>query len=138
MTPTLREELDRKVYDTADWLVNGLDKGRFTNEQFSMGMNTLFSTVAGLANEDFIHIVTEAQKQCAYVNVEVKRHFHSPDSDEIRTARWVPGEAKLMVTLRTCGEVTYGKSVEYASPAGARDMLDKFSDAMLKKGWYEL
>lgn len=62
--PTLQEELDRKVHETLTWLIHGLEIGRITKTEFSTSIDALFMAVSGLVENDFIQIITEAQKMC--------------------------------------------------------------------------
>lgn len=62
--PTLREELDRKVFATLEHLFHQVKTKRITVEQFSFGIDTLFMAVSGLVDDDFIQIITEASRLC--------------------------------------------------------------------------
>lgn len=136
--PTLREELDRKVFETIEWLVVGLDKARFTPEQFSMGMNTLFMTVSGIADKDFIGIVTEAQKECEDVKPHIKRSFHAPDEAEIVSIHWNVNSDRIVITKRSFGLAHGGTIKDFDTAKEARAFVDKFAALMLTKGWVEL
>lgn len=137
--PTLRDELDRKVFETIEWLVVGLDKARFTPEQFSMGMNTLFMAVSGIADEAFIGIVTESQKECEDVKPHIKRLFHAPKEEpEIMSVHWNVG-SDCVVINRLSYEMVYGsKTWDLHTAKKARAFVDKFAALMLTKGWIEL
>lgn len=135
---SLRHELNRKVFETVEWLVVGLDKARFTPEQFSMGMNTLFMAVSGIADEDFISIVTESQKECEDVRPHIKRSFHAPDEAEINSIRWNVGSDRI-VTFRLSFGLAHGGIVkDFDTAKEARAFVDKFATLMLSKGWVEL
>jgi hypothetical protein len=144
--PTLREELDRKVYETLEWLIVGHEKGRLTKEQVSMGMNVLFMAVSGLVDGDFIHIITEAQNEFQANKSVVKRHFHAPEANATMTFSWVVGESNVVVTVVTKREfdletgVAIKRSVvrDCDDATKARAYLEECSNGLLKKGWIEL
>jgi hypothetical protein len=62
--PSIQDELSRKVHETLEWLLVGVERGRITKEQCSFGLDTLFMAVSGLVDKDFIKIITEAQAMC--------------------------------------------------------------------------
>jgi hypothetical protein len=146
--PTLREELDRKVYETLEWLIVGHEKGRLTKEQVSMGMDVLFMAVSGLVDGDFIHIITEAQNEFQTNKSVVKRHFHAPEANATMTFSWVVGESNVVVTVVTKREfdletetgVVIKRSVvrDCDNAAKARAYLEERSNELLKNGWIEL
>ena len=70
--PTLREELDRKVFATLEHLFHQMKTERITMEQFSFGIDTLFMAVSGLVDKDFINIITEAGRLCEAHQAGVK------------------------------------------------------------------
>jgi hypothetical protein len=141
--PTLREELDRKVYETLEWLIVGHEKGRLTKEQVSMSMDVLFMAVSGLVDGDFIHIITEAQNEFQTNKSVVKRHFHAPEANATITFSWVVGESNVVVTKREFGletGVAIKRSVvrDCDDAAKARAYLEERSNELLKRGWIEL
>ncbi|MFT4064349.1 hypothetical protein [Paraburkholderia sp.] len=87
--PTLQEELDRKAFETLEYLTWSVDQGRITAEQFSTGVDVLFMTVSGLLKKDFIDLVTEAQKLCPSEPATLKRSF--TDGAALMTVTWVVG-----------------------------------------------
>jgi hypothetical protein len=144
--PTLREELDRKVYETLEWLIVGHEKGRLTKEQVSMGMDVLFMAVSGLVDGDFIRIITEAQNEFQTNKSVVKRHFHAPEANATMTFSWVVGESNVVVTVVTKREfgletgVVIKRSVvrDCDDAAKTRAYLEERSNELLKRGWIEL
>src|SRR3569832_1870617 len=52
--PTIREELDRKAFETIDWLITSYDKGKLTEPQFHSGLNALFMATSGLVDADVV------------------------------------------------------------------------------------
>lgn len=136
--PTTREELNRKTFETIEWLFVGLDKGRLTEEQFSVAVDALFMAVSGLVDKEFIGLVTAAQEQCEGVKTVVKRHFHAPAGDELLSLTWKPGEDNVYMTKRVCGMAVSGVIKSFDDAKAAASYLKEVGVAMGKKGWIEL
>ena len=135
--PSLQDELNDKAFTTMDWLVQGFEHGKLTERDFSIGVDTLFSTVAGLVDKDFLRVVTEAQEMCADRYV-VKRLFHSPDAPEILSFNWTPGEDTVTIVKKESGMAVSGKVKEFETSKEARDFMEKTALTMEKRGWLEL
>jgi hypothetical protein len=81
---SVKDELDRKTTETIEWLLTGYDRGSLSAEQLSMGADVLFMTVSGLADKDFIHIITEIQMMIEKDKRELEdivKQSESEDSD---------------------------------------------------------
>ena len=136
--PTLKDELDRKVFETIEYLTGAAHKGRMTKAQVSASLDTLFMTVSGLVDNDFINIITEAQTVVGGDKSVVKRHFALPSSGIIQTVSWVPGTEKIVFCRREGGFATGGTVKDYDSVAIAAKAFYASGDVMEKKGWVEL
>jgi hypothetical protein len=136
--PTLREELDRKVFETIEYLIAGVKKGRMTKDQASASLDTLFMAVSGLVDNDFINIITEAQNFVGGGQSVVKKHFYNPADGEILTLSWSPGQSKITTCRRTEGLATGGSIKDYDSVADAADIFNGCSPNFERKGWIEL
>lgn len=136
--PTVGEELNRKTFETMEWLFTGVEKGRLTEQEFSTGIDTLFMAVSGLVGNEFMDMFTAADHECKTVKRAQKRHFHAPDSDKIITLSWTPGEAKIVMTERITGMVIGGKVTEYDSAAYAAKLFRTVGENFARKGWIEL
>jgi len=134
--PTLREELERKVWETISWLITGVTQGRLTEEQFSTGLDALFMSVSGLVDEGFIHVVTDAQTECAGVKPEVRRHFAM--DDHTITLSWVVGEDRVVVSKKQGGFAVGGSIKECDDAAAAKAWLTDFATKLELKGYMEL
>jgi hypothetical protein len=136
--PTLREELDRKVFETIEYLIAAVKKGRMTKAQVSASFDTLFMAVSGLVDNDFINILTSAQEHFCGDQSVVKKHFYNPADGEILTLMWSPGQSKIMTCRRTDGLATGGGVKDYDSVADAADIFNGCSANFERKGWIEL
>lgn len=134
--PTLREELDRKVWESISWLITGVTKGRLTEEQFSTGLDALFMAVAGLTNEEFIHLITDAQDECKAVKAGVRRHFAM--DDHTITLSWTVGEDRVVVSKKQGGFAVGGSVKDFDDAAAAKAWLAEFADKLELKGYMEL
>lgn len=134
----LREELNRKTFETLDWLVLGVDCGRITQDQFSVAIDAMFMALSGLVESPFVEIVTEAQKQCSDGKFKVKRLFHHPDSAEIVRLSWAPGESAIYAMKLVMGQAVGGKQTELNNSKAAFAAFGRMSDALAEKGWIEL
>lgn len=136
--PTLKDELDRKVFETIDYLVSAIHRGRMTKMQVSASLDALFMAVSGLVDNDFIEIITEAQKFVAGDKSVVKRHFVLPDHDIIQTVTWTPGTNKLTTCQRNSGYATGGAVKEFDSVEKAAKAFRVIGEGFERKGWVEL
>jgi hypothetical protein len=130
--PTLQEELDRKAFETLEWLTYSVDQGRITPEQFSVGVDVLFMTVSGLLKKDFINLITEAQRLCPSEPPVLKRSF--TDGTALMTARWVVGAEAVSV-----GRFG-GKSAvkEFDTAREAKDWFGAIAVSLAAKGYKEI
>lgn len=136
--PTLKDELDRKTFETIEYLVGAERKGRMTKAQVSASLDTLFMAVSGLVDNDFIDIMTEAQKVVTGDKSVVKRHFVLPDRAIIQTIAWVPGTDKFTTCQREFGHATGGAVKEFDSVEKAGRAFAKLGEGFEAKGWIEL
>lgn len=132
--PTIREELDRKVFETLDWLTTSVRKCRITEEQFSMGIDTLFMAVSGLVDKDFINIITEAQNQCQHAKSVVRRLYQNAESGEVIVYAWKPGSSEVVVTKKILGEAVKGLTKDFDTPNDAYEFFAKDKP----RDWVEL
>lgn len=68
--PTIQEELSRKAIDTLEELLRKEKQGKINKAQLDVALDTLFSTVSGMVDEEFIDLITLASD-------EVKSHDQS-------------------------------------------------------------
>ena len=134
----LRPELNRKTFDTLNWLLSSVDRGNITEDQFLVAVDALFMALSGLVDNDFIHVITEAQGQCNKGKLQLKRLFHHADKDEIIRFSWTPGDSMVHTTMLTMGLATGVKSTEFDSPKDAFTMFNGAGRALEKRGWIEL
>lgn len=136
--PSLREELNRKTFETIEWLFSGVEKGRLTEQEFSVAIDALFMAVSGLVGQEFLEMFSAADAECKGIKRVQKRHFHAPADDKIVTLSWVPGEARITTTERVSGIAVGGKVTDYDSAQFAAQLFKTVETSFEKKGWIEL
>lgn len=136
--PTLKDELDRKVFETIEYLTGAAHKGRMTKAQVSASLDTLFMAVSGLVDNDFIDIITEAQNVVGGDKSVVKRHFVLPDRNIIQTVAWIPGTEKFTTCQRENGYAVAGAVKEFDSVEKAARAFARLGEGFESKGWIEL
>lgn len=134
----LREELDRKTFETLDWLVSGVNAGKVTEAEFSVAIDAIFMALSGLVDSPFIEIVTEAQKQCHAGYRRVERFFHHEDKAEIIKLSRLPGEPATSLFKLVMGQSTAGKRFEFDTSKEALEWVNKTANGLTEKGWIEL
>lgn len=137
--PTLREELDRKVFETLNWLVTGHTKGIMTADQLSMGADTLFMAVSGLVDKEFIQIITSTQEMLEGASATpVRRVFRSTGQDTTVIFTWKPGSFCAAMQRYEGSTLTADTGKEFPEREQARDYVLNIHVALTKKGFIEL
>lgn len=70
--PTLKEELSRKALDTLEGLMVKRSHKEITRTELSMSLDTLFSAVSGLVEEDFLDLITMAGEDMSEMFTEAE------------------------------------------------------------------
>lgn len=129
-----RIELNRKAFETMDWLVKGVHRGTLSKDQFSIGVDTLFMATSGLTDERMVQIVTAAQEMCNKEPVTRKRYFCN-DRGEIITFSWTVGYSSFVVLKRVMGQLVSSAKRDFENPEQAIAAMDKMAAEMLKRDW---
>ncbi len=137
--PTLREELDRKTFETLNWMITGHAKGILTADQLSMGVDTLFMAVSGLVDKDFIGIITSTQDMVkGNPAMPVRRVFRSTAQDATVIFVWKPGSFGIGMQRYEGSTLVADTGKEFPEREQARDYVLKVHEALGKKGFIEL
>ena len=113
--PTVQEELDRKTFETLEWLFGAVRRGNLTQDQFSTGVDTLFMAVSGLLGKDFIDLITAAQAECSNEAPVLKRVF--VNGKKILVIKWTVGSTRVTVGKRVNGLATGGVATRFGFDA---------------------
>lgn len=137
--PTLREELDRKVFETLNWMITGHTKGILTADQLSMGMDTLFMAVSGLVDKDFIQIISTTQDMTkGNPAMPVRRVFRHTNTDTTLVFTWKPGAFDFTMSRYDGHTLTEEQTKPFPEREQARDYVLAVHAALTKKGFIEL
>lgn len=123
--PTVKEELDRKLGDTLDWLLGKHKQGGISDEALSCATDALFMATSGLANEELTTVMTAVgsylpSNKPAYQT----RVFRN--GAKLLIARWRPGESEVRFLTELADRKT-----SYDSP---QDALNAFKNLHVKFG----
>lgn len=134
--PVLQDELDRKVFETLEWLLDGFEGGKLTSDQVSIGADAVFKATAGLTNRENFQIVSEMSSQ--FPNSRVDTNTILATADNTFIIRWVPGDDSFMVIPCNRGVWGMAKSVDCADIAEARKKMDALIVSLQKKGYMDI
>lgn len=134
--PTVQEELDRKTFETLEWLFGAVRRGNLTQDQFSTGVDTLFMAVSGLLGKDFIDLITAAQAECSDTKPVMKRAFVR--GNNILVVEWTVGSTRVTVGKRVNGLAAGGQIKDYDSVLDAKNAFEHLCHVVTNKGFEEL
>lgn len=137
--PDLKDELDRKVMETIEWLFCGLRDGRLTKEQFSTGIDTLFMSVSGLVSRDFISLITAAQEELEGYKPVVRKVLLNAASLQLAVIEWMVGEDAVLVRRI---DIMVGESgvrkKNFPTSKEAAKFMDNLGAAFASHGYREI
>ncbi|MDY7537550.1 hypothetical protein RGU72_04695 [Undibacterium sp. 5I1] len=134
--PVLREELDRKSLETAQWLLNSFQNHSITAEQFSTGLDTLFMAVSGLVDEELIDLITACDQYTKNLNNVVKAHFCKDRFTHSVT--WKVGETSLLIEKRQDGSIYDEETKHFGSAEIANKAMQLIENNYIKSGCEKL
>lgn len=133
--PSLREELDRKVFEALEDLANGTSTGRMTAAEVSGGIKTIFTAVSGLVDNKFIEIITGLGD--LYGNKNGEKRIFIKDG-EVTKLSWFAGSDSIMRQFYSFGALMKGDVKRYSSVAEAAQIFHGCGDNFARRGWEEL
>jgi hypothetical protein len=130
--PTLQDEIDRKSFETLEWLTHSVSQGRITADQFSVGVDVLFMTASGLLKKDFIDLITAAQELCPKEPLILKRYF---SDGHALVVEWTVGTDRVSM-----GRVSTGaKAVKgFDTSREAKEWFQAIGGTLESKGYKEI
>lgn len=134
--PTIREELDRKSYETIEWLATSLKRGKLTEQQFAVGIESVFMTVSGLVDEQVIEVITEASRVASNVSGDLKRNFVL--ENVVVTLYWRTDEDYFAMTKLMDGSPISVDFVSGDTPEMALKRMQYLAEKLVSKGYREL
>lgn len=134
--PVLQDEINRKAFETMDWLVGSLVGGRMSARQFSTGVDALFMGVAGLVGRDIMEMMSMATYR-ADSSAQAEKVF-LVKGDAVMRLMWMVGEREVWQEVFRNASSIASKSHIFADSAAARDGLQKLTERMVSAGYVAL
>lgn len=134
--PTLKEELDRKAFETIDWLATSFDQGKLTNAQYAAGLEALFMAVSGLCDDEIVDLITTASGIAGAPLALDKRHFIKGDT--LVSLTRAGGQEEYHLAVRKNGVVTSSQVKTFDSAKAAQEAARQCADKLLAMGYAEL
>lgn len=136
--PTLGEEIERKAFETIEKMHDDFKFSRITAEQFSYGIDILWSAVAGLAGRDF----TVAMEMLGEMKTESARKVYLSRADGaiVRLIDNLAGQVKLtLIQPYKVPEDREFNLTEAPMPlAAARSKILTLTRSFIERGFTEI
>lgn len=137
--PTLKEELDRKSFETVEFLYNALDIGKLTIQQFSAGLDALFMATAGLTNASVIDLISAGS---SYVDANKdkfvdKRALYGADGTVVALTRKL-GADTFLIDIYRGGKRIKQEIKDFTLAKQASDAMERTVERLLAGGYAEL
>lgn len=130
--PTLKEELDRKVSDTLDWLLRRHKAGAISNEACSVASDALFMAVSGLTNDDLVTVITAIGSYLPSNKPNMQaRIFKKAEQGKTLAVCWTPDQCEFVIHADGTQ-----KRKAFDTPEQAKQAFDRVGE-MLSKGGYQ-
>lgn len=135
--PTIRDELNRKTFETIEWLAVSHDLGKITEGQFNTGVDAVFMSVAGLVSDSVMEVVTAASASITdRQDLQVRRHFIR--RNRIVTLEWAADQCDVRMVVRVDGAKAKDKNYDHDTPANARAGMGALAARLLDMGFTKL
>lgn len=135
--PTIREELDRKAFETVEWLLSGFNAGRLTAQQLSTGLDTLFMAVNGLTDEGIVDLITAGSELTKLVEAPTLRHCMLK-GDKVVALTWTVASEQIEIVVYTAGVETSRQAKIYDTAKLACAAIQKVADKLAVFGYLKL
>lgn len=129
--PTIPEELERKSFETIDWLFSAVENGKITKQQFKTGIDALFLATGGLVSNDIFALITQANDVIKSIENIQSRHFIV--GSEVLTLRWKVDTETVKVLFRKDGKLVRGSDRHFDSAKDAYFWFSMHGDSLSKK-----
>jgi hypothetical protein len=121
----MREELDRKAYDTLERLARHHEQGKIGNEALQIGIRSVWETIAGLASETISETASLMHREVGHKPMAQVRVFRDIITGEFKCALlWTPCTCHVSV-LKPSGKVD---RFEYETEAEAKARFSLLGD----------
>lgn len=136
--PSVREELERKLYETIESLVNRRTERYISSPAFVSGVDCLLSTVSGLISDKAMLVLSELETMAANdrhnVPESIRRHFIASAGVTVALT-WKIGYASFQFEKWVNGEEAGAKSITHPSAKSAFDAMVRMADGLIERGF---
>lgn len=129
--PTVKQELDRKVGDTLDWMMRRHKDGSISDEALSVASDGLFMAVSGLADDELMTVMTAIGSYLPSTKAAPQHRVFTKSGDML-VVRWRPGECQVHYIA---GAST--RKTEHDSPALAHSAFKNIHTKLAQRGYKE-
>ncbi len=137
--PTTREELNRKTFETVEWLTLRFEQAQITEDEFRVALNAVWMTAAGLVDREFLTLMGDVRALIDTEGKSVKtRHFIKVGSSDTLRIRWQVGTSDVAVDRQSDGLSFGGSVISRATPKEALELMNKIAERFLREGYREL
>lgn len=135
--PDLQHEVNRKAFNALDSLVVRLEAGKITDQQYAIGIETLFDALSGLVSDpDFFYIIGELRSK---VPAKMKSVMAFMNKEEVFIAQHVLGSADMVVVKGEIKQVKrYDLSEEAKPDFAALQKMNAAAEAFTARGYRRL
>jgi|GEM_PF-2354176 len=133
--PTVREELERKTYETLNHLSDRFLAGYISEADVSFGCDIIWMVASGLVGDDLAKAITTS------VSTESKqeRRIFADESDNITlTVKRVMGEDTFTILKRRGSAIIEGKAIQCGTPKQAKEKMEALCARLVNRGMDEL
>lgn len=134
--PVLQDEINRKAFETMEWLTNSLANGSLSARQFSTGVDALFMGVAGLVSGDIMEMMTLAT-HLANSSPQTEKVFLIKGVTAAQLA-WTVGKDLVEQTMFRADKIVAEKTHTFDNARAARAGLDKLTARLADAGYLAL
>ncbi|MDT4853402.1 hypothetical protein FQZ97_876670 [compost metagenome] len=136
--PTLQQELERKSFETLDWLIASAGLGKLSEAQFSTGLDTLFMAVNGLVrSQEFIEVMSAAQKEIDVAPAVRERRVFIGEKGTL-VLSWLVGSLEVKRQIYVEGRLYRDGATAYDSYAEAKAGLAAAAQLVASSGFMEI
>lgn len=133
--PKLKEELDRKVLETYQWVIEQAGSGQMTEPEVKVAMQTVFSVTAGLIDGD-IQAAAETVEANKFARTTLRRVFQSDLRSYV--VSWEVGTSLVQVTGFGPTAPKKTQAYERGDPRLALQIFSHLCEQMTTRGLEEV
>lgn len=140
--PSLKEELNRKTFETVERLVNDRAFCKATDAQYDYGIEILWGTVAGLVDKDFMDIAANMRLTSRDESFVTRAHLRNAKGDSVVLENGHKGVIRMTVYRAGSHVPTKRETIDLREESQATQQADlKFNELALKleaNGFYRI